>query len=201
MFLRFQVLDVNERPTDIILSSRSVPENCPNGTFVSNITVIDPDNRGPQGPWQNHSCRVLSANTPFMVNATGNFLIVTGDLNYEKKYIYDVDIRCVDSGNPPLSFDKTIQMGIIDVNEKPYDITLSNSVVAENAGIVTVGSLDTADPDNEQTVVQTFTYSIVSSSGSIPFATHNGVLKTTRSLDYEVRTAWTLVIKSADNEG
>ena len=136
-----------------------------------------------------------------MVNATGNSLIVTGDLNYEKKYIYDVGIRCVDSGNPPLSFDKTIQIGIIDVNEKPYDITLSNSEVAENAGIVTVGSLDTADPDNEQTVVQTFTYSIVSPSGSIPFAINNGVLKTTRSLNYEARSTWTLVIKSADNEG
>ena len=193
---------MNERPTDIVLSSRSVPENSPKGTLVSNISVIDPDDKGPRGPWQNHSCRVLNAaNTPFMINATANSLIVNGDLNYEKKKTCSADIRCVDSGSPPLSVDKTLQIGIIDVNERPYDITLSNNEVAENAGIVTVGSLDTADPDNEQTDVQTFTYSIVRPSGSVPFVIDNGALNTTRSLDYEARAAWTLVIKSADNEG
>lgn len=199
--LCFQVLDVNERPTDIILFSRNVPENSPKGTLVSNISVIDPDNNGPRGPWQNHSCRLLSVYTPFMVNATGNSLIVVGNLNYEKKQVYSVDIRCVDSGSPPLSFDKTVQIGVIDVNERPYDITLSNNEVAENAGIVTVGSLDTADPDNEQSVVQTFTYSIVSPSGNVPFAIVSSALKTTRSLDFEAKTTWSLVIKSADNEG
>lgn len=196
------MLDVNERPTDIVLSSRSVPENSPKGTLVSNISVTDPDDKGPRGPWQNHTCRLLNpANTPFMINGTGNSLVVTGDLNYEKTNSYRVDIRCFDSGSPPLSVDKTVQISIIDVNEWPYDITLSNSEVAENVGIVTVGVLDTADPDNEQTAVQTFIYSIVGSPGSVPFVIDRSVLNTTRRLDYEANTAWSLVIKSADNEG
>lgn len=196
------MLDVNERPTGIVLSSTSVPENSPKGTLVSNITVVDPDNKGPRGSWQNHSCRILNpSNNPFMVNGTENSLVVTGGLNYENKKSYRVYIRCFDSGNPPLSVDKIVQIQVADVNEAPYDITLSNNEVAENAGIVTVGRLDTADPDNEQSVVQTFSYSIVDPSGSVPFVIANDVLNTTGSLDYEARTTWSLVIKSVDNKG
>ena len=196
------MLDVNERPTGIVLSSTSVPENSPKGTLVSNITVVDPDNNGPRGSWQNHSCRILNpSNNPFMVNGTENSLVVTGGLNYENKKSYRVYIRCFDSGNPPLSVDKIVQIQVTDVNEAPYDITLSNNEVAENAGIVTVGRLDTADPDNEQSVVQTFSYSIVDPSGSVPFVIANDVLNTTGSLDYEARTTWSLVIKSVDNKG
>lgn len=136
-----------------------------------------------------------------MVNGTENSLIVTGGLNYEKKKSYKVYIRCLDSGNPPLSVGKIVQIHVTDVNEPPYDITLSGNEVAENAGIVTVGRLDTADPDNEQTDVQTFSYSIVDPSGSVPFIIANDALNTTRSLDYEARTTWSLIIKSVDSKG
>lgn len=201
-FLSFQVLDVNERPTDILLSSRNVLENSRKGTVVGNISVLDPDDMGPRGPWQNHSCRVLNpSSTPFKVNGTDNILAVDGDLNYEKLDSYSIDIRCHDNANPPLSVDKNFKINVIDVNEKPYDITISNNEVAENTGIVTVGSLDTADPDNELTVVQTFTYTIDAASGSVPFAAVHGLLNTTRSLDYEANSTWSLTIKSTDNEG
>ena len=136
-----------------------------------------------------------------MVNGTENSLIVTGGLNYERKKSYSVYIRCHDSGNPPLSVGNVVQIYVTDVNEPPYDITLSNNEVAENAGIVTVGRLDTADPDNEQTDVQTFSYSIVDPSGSVPFVIANDALNTTGGLDYEARTTWSLVIKSVDSKG
>ena len=94
-----------------------------------------------------------------------------------------------------------MRVNVTDVNEKPYDITLSNNEVTENAGIVTVGLLDTADPDNEQTVVQTFSYTIVSPAGNIPFVIVSDALNTSRSLDYETKTSWLLEIKSTDNKG
>ena len=184
------------------MSSGSVQENSPHGTLVSNISVSDPDDKGPRGPWQSHSCVVLNAaNTPFKVNASSNYLVVTGNLNYEKTKSYNVNLRCRDNGKPALSVDKTDRINVVDVNEKPYDITLSINEVAENAGIVTVGVLDTADPDNEKTVVQTFTYDIVGPPWSIPFVIVNGALNTTRSLDYETKNTWRLNIKSTDNKG
>ena len=200
--LSFQIRDVNERPTDIILPSSSIQENSPRGTLVSKISVSDPDNNGPKGTWQNHTCKVLNiANIPFIVNGTLNSLLVAGDLNYEKTKSYHIDLRCRDNGKPPLSVDKTVRVNVTDVNERPYDVKLSSNEVAENAGVVTVGILDTADPDNEQTVVQTFSYSIVSPAGNIPFLIDSGALNTSRNLDYETKTSWLLKIKSTDNKG
>ena len=182
--------------------SSSVQENSPRGTLVSKILVSDPDNNGPRGTWQNHTCKILNvANIAFIVNGTSNSLLVAGDLNYEKTKSYNIDLRCRDNGKPPLSVDKTVRVNVTDVNEKPYDITISNNEVAENAGIVTVGMLDTADPDNEQTVVHAFTYSIASPAGNIPFVLDSGALNTSRSLDYETKNTWLLEIKSADNKG
>ena len=183
--------------------SSSVHENSPRGTLVSKISVSDPDNNGPRGTWQNHTCKILNiANIPFFVNGTSNSLLVAGDLNYEKTKSYNyINLRCRDNGKPPLSVDKIVRVNVTDVNEKPYDITLSNNEVAENAGIVTVGLLDTADPDNEQTVVQTFSYTIVSPAGNIPFVIDIDALNTSRSLDYETKTSWLLEIKSTDNKG
>lgn len=172
------------------------------GTLVSNITVTDPDNKGPRGPWQNHSCVVLNpSSTPFKVKDTSKSLVVNGRLNYEKTKKYSVSLRCRDDGKPALSVLKTVQINVDDVNEKPYDITLSNNEVAENAGVVTVGVLDTADPDNEPIVVQTFSYTIVGPHGSIPFVIDNARLNTSRSLDYEANSSWWLTIKSTDNKG
>ena len=187
---------------DITLFSSSVKENSPRGTVVGNLSVVDPDDKGPRGRWQNHSCSVVnSANTPFTVNSTSNAVVVAGDLNYEETRSYDAVVRCYDSGNPPLYFQKTLKIVILDVNEAPYDITLSNSEVSENAGIVAVGLLNTADPDNEQAVVQTFTYSIVGSAREVPFAVVGDNLTTTRSLDYEANDSWIFVIESTDSKG
>ena len=172
------------------------------GTLVSNITVADPDDNGPRGPWQNHSCVVLNpSSTPFKVNDTSRSLVVNGRLNYEEAKKYSVNLRCRDDGKPALFVVKAVQINVDDVNEKPYDITLSNNEVAENAGIVTVGVLDTADPDNEPIVVQTFSYTIMGPYGSIPFVIDNDTLNTTRSLDYEANSSWWLTIKSTDDKG
>lgn len=194
--------DVNERPTDIMLSSASIQENSPPGTLVGKILVMDPDDKGPRGPWQNHFCTILNqANVPFVVNRTANSLVVARAFNYEKEKAYDVNLRCQDDGTPALSVDKMLRVNVKDVNEKPYDITLSNNEVAENAGIVTIGFLDSADPDNERLVVQSFSYSLVNSQGSIPFVIDSNALNTTRSLDYEAQSIWILAIRSTDNHG
>ena len=194
--------DVNERPTDIMLSSTSVQENSPRGTLVGKILVEDPDDKGPRGPWQKHLCTILNqANLPFVVNSTVNSLVVGGAFNYEKEKAYDVYLRCQDDGRPAFSVDKVLRVSVEDVNERPYDITLSNNEVAENAGIVTVGFLDSADPDNERLMVQSFSYSFVGSQGSIPFVIDSNALNTTRSLDYESQNIWILAIRSTDNLG
>ena len=169
---------------------------------MGNISVEDPDDKGSRGPWQKHLCVVLNtASNPFNVNATTNSLYVVGSLNYETLSYYHVTLRCHDSGSPPLFLDKTVRVNVLDVNEQPTGITLSNSEVSENVGVVTIGTLNTADPDNARTVWQTFTYSLVVSGKVQPFVVDGDKLNTTRSLDFESTASWIVLIKSVDNKG
>lgn len=174
-------------------------ENSPQGSLVGKISVEDPDNEGPRGPWQAHICSVFN-NVPFIVNHTSNELLVAGNLNYEITQSIDVIVRCYDSGSPPLYLEKTLTINIMDENEAPTSIRLSGSTVAENSGIVVIGTLDTVDPDNLVAVVQTFSYSVVNGSG-LPFSVDGNTLKTTKSLDYETRASWEISIQSTDNKG
>ena len=193
---------MNEKPSDVLFSSGGVPENSPVHTFAGNFTVVDPDNNGPKGRWQRHACLVLnSASFPFMVNVTASALYVAGQLNYEKNPWYDVTLRCHDDGSPMLSLDKVIRVNVLDVNEAPTRIDLSSGVVEENAGVVTVGTLTTEDPDNYRRAWQTFTYSVESDDKTLPFVVDGDRLNTTRSLDYESTAGWVVPIKSTDSQG
>ena len=178
-------------------------ENSAHGTRVGNLSVVDPDNNGPRGPWQLHYCLMVnSVSTKFIVNSTTHNVLVAGELDFEKSPSYDVTISCFDNGVPQLSFAKAFALSIRDLNERPTRISLSNNVVEENSGIISVGKLTTADPDNAKIVVQSFTYTLVNQvHNSLPFVIDGDVLNTTKSLDYEARSTWVVSVKSTDNKG
>ena len=77
-----------------------------------------------------------------------------------------------------------------NVNEAPYNLTLSNNHIAENltAG-VTVGVLAALDPD----VGDTVTFSIVSSG--VPFGISGTQLVTTAMLDYEAHPSYSVTVR------
>lgn len=166
---------------------------------MGKISVEDPDNNGPRGPWQTHACSIFN-NVPFIVNHTTNQLLVAGNLNYEITQSIDVILRCYDNGSPPLYLEKSVTINIMDENEAPTSISLSDSTVAENSGMVAIGTLDTIDPDNMVAVVQTFSYTVVNGS-DLPFTVDVKTLKTTKSLDYESKASWEISIQSTDNKG
>ena len=197
--LTIVVEDVNEPPNNITLSSSSIQENSRQGTFVANITIDDPDNHGPKGVWQTHTCQLVdSAQNRFKIAGNSNTLLVSsGNLNYESSSSHIVIIQCSDSSSKPLSIQKSFQIQIVDVNERPQRITLSNAVVPENGGPLFVGELSTQDPDN----AQSFNYSLVSASGENVFYIEGSQLKTNASLDYEERDLWDLKIISVDQGG
>ncbi|XP_048583508.1 protocadherin Fat 4 isoform X2 [Nematostella vectensis] len=198
-----KVRDVNEMPTDIQLSNNSVLENSPAWTPVGGIIVIDPDNQGPRGAWQNSACLVLNhLAAPFAVS--NNTLVSTGDLNHEATPTIDAILRCYDDGTPRLYLEKTITIFVKDVNEAPSGIHLAGATVAENSGPVVVGRFHTIDPDNEGPWAQnqTFSYTVIKQSGTgSPFSTEGDFLKTVRSLDYETRNSWSVTVTSTDNKG
>lgn len=199
-FLSFQVEDVNESPNNITLSGLSIPENSQPGTFVANISIDDPDNHGPNGVWQTHSCQLVdSAQDRFKipVSKTNTLQVSTGDLNHEFHSRHSIIIQCTDSGSKPLTIQKSFEIQVLDINERPERIMLSNAVVPENGGTLFVGELSTQDPDK----AQSFEYSLVSASEENVFYVSGRQLRTNASLDYEKRSSWDLMIETVDQGG
>lgn len=190
------VTDINEAPTAILLSPAVVAENQLAGTVVGTLSSTDPD----------------PSNTFLYTFATGNgstdngsFTILNGQLrtaasfNFEAKNSYSIRVRSTDQGG--LSFDQQLTVAVSNVNEPPTAITLSPSAVSENQPADTlVGSLNSADPDANST----FTYTLVTGSGSNDngsFTITNHQLFASPTLDYETKNAYTIRIRSTDQNG
>ena len=108
-------------------------------------------------------------------------------------------MRSADQGG--LYYEKVFTVSVTNVNEAPTDISLSPSSVAENAVVNTiVGALSTTDPDSGNT----FTYSLVSGTGSTDNASFNlsGVnLRTSTVFDYEAKSSYSIRVRSTDQGG
>lgn len=86
-------------------------------------------------------------------------------------------------------------------NHAPTDISLSSSTVAENQAVGTaVGSFSTTDQDTSDT----FTYSLVSGTGSTDnasFTISGSSLLTAAMFDYETKSSYAIRVRTTDNGG
>jgi len=158
-------------------------------------------NQPPQGARQTHTCQLTNSSNGMIgisVNKNVNQLTVgVAGVNYEAKSIVGISVQCSDPKG--LSFQKSLNIVVQDVNEAPTKITVSNLNVKENQAIPTViGKITVVDPDNEKTQRQTFSLSMFGSPGS-PFAIQKGNLVTTKKLDFESKAQWSLLIHAQDS--
>ena len=83
----------------------------------------------------------------------------------------------------------------------PTDITLSNSIVAENLPVDTVvGDFSTTDPDTGDT----FTYTLATGIGGTDNASFNisgNSLRTSEVFDYETKNNYMILVRSTDQGG
>jgi len=139
---------INDPPSDIILSgSHSIAENEAAGTVIGTLSSLDPNSK------DSHTYTLISDASyqgKFMINDTELLAMVTFDFETDSKSFL-VGVRSTDDGNPSLSFTKYFTIRIVDVNEKPTDLVISSTSVAENSDIGTaVGTFDTIDVDLNQ---------------------------------------------------
>lgn len=133
------VRDINEAPTSFNLTNNFVMENSNPGTVIGSLVVRDPDNLGPNGTVQTHVCSVIGSQVGKFVVQSNVLKLGSAAVNFEQASIINVDIRCTDNGNPPLSLSKTEQVIVGDVNEAPSNISLSSNTIAENTSPSLVG--------------------------------------------------------------
>ena len=190
------VTNVNEQPTDILLSSGSVVENLAAGTAVCTLSTTDPDT-GNAFTYRLVSGTGSTDNASF--NIGGGSLQTAASFNYESKNSYSIRLRTTDQDG--LYFERQFTIGVTNVNEAPTDIALSKSSVAENlASGTTVGTLSATDPD----AGNTFTYTMAGGIGSTDNASFNLVgstLTTNASFDFEAKNSYAIRVRSTDGGG
>ena len=185
------VADVNDAPTDITLSSSTVPANQADYT-VGTLSTTDQD----AGDTFTYA---FAAGTGDDDN--GSFTISGSTLKTGPGLAvgtYKVRIE-TDDGNGG-TFDKAFTIDVVP-NQNPSDIQLSNTSVDENAGQGTdVGTLSTVDPD----AGDTHTYSLVTGTGdtdNADFQINGSTLEVSHALDFEAGGTRSIRIKTDDGHG
>jgi Ca2+-binding RTX toxin-like protein len=131
--------DANEAPTEIELSNDVINEN-ESGAVVAVLSAVDSDSND-------------TATYSIVGDASGAFEIIGNELrlkedvalDYEAQNTYEITLEVTDASGA--TFQKTVSINVVDVNEAPEDLKLSNANVAENAAGAVIGDLSLSDVD------------------------------------------------------
>ncbi|XP_046847649.1 uncharacterized protein LOC124441247 isoform X2 [Xenia sp. Carnegie-2017] len=200
---RIEVTDVNEAPTDILITENIAAENSPSLTMIGDFLVKDPDVKSV--PPQIHICSLENSlngdEDEFCITheTDRNILRVKWNdrLDFERKNVYNITVTCRDTG---FSISKLFQIFITDVNEAPTSLYLSNSTLQENSPNTTyVGTLTAEDPDGSN---QSFTYTLVDNTASfLVGGTNHDELYHLGSVDYELTPSLLVHVIVTDGGG
>lgn len=103
--LTIAVSNVNEKPTDIILTPQPASGNLPIGTIFGNLSSLDPDN----GNTFTYSLVTgLGDTNNSLFTITGNQLKTNAPLNTQSAFNYSIRVKTTDQGG--LSFEKTFEI-------------------------------------------------------------------------------------------
>jgi regulation of enolase protein 1 (concanavalin A-like superfamily) len=190
------VTNVNESPTDAAISNSTIAENAGANATVGTLSTTDVD-AGDTFTYTLVSGTGSTDNTAF--NVSGSTLRASGSFDFETKSSYSVRIRATDAGG---SFtEKVFAIVVMNVNEAPSDVGLTNSSVAENAGTnATIGSLSSTDVD----AGDTFIYTLVSGTGSgdnTTFSISGSTLRASGSFDFETKNSYSIRVRTTDAAG
>jgi len=183
----------NEAPLGVTLTNSTISENQPIGTTIGIFSTTDQD------IGQNHVYSMAEGlddddNASFSI--LGDVLKTAAGLDFESKSTYKIRVKTDDQHGG--AFEEKLTITVIDANDAPTDIVLSNNAVAENqdAGSI-VGILTTLDQDT----ADGHTYSLVSGTGAADngmFAISGNGIRAAASFDYESRSSYSIRVRTVD---
>ena len=186
-------LKVSGPPSNITLDKQSIDENSPFGTLVGRFSSV-PD------LGEEHTYALIAGagdadNALFRIR--DDQLLIGENLDFEENATRSIRVQTTDRDGQ--SFSRSFMIDILDINESPTDVQLSNLSIIENLPADTiVGELSTIDPD----VSDDFVYSITGDSAANEmFAISGNTLVSANSFDHEERGQWELTIRSTDKAG
>ncbi len=193
-FIVVRVVPVADGPTDIGISTTTIPE----GTrgLVATFNVVDPNGSGPHvfslGSRQSHP-----DNDFFVI--VGNQLGLGPAADFERKSSYTIGVEV--SNRSGGAFAKEFILNVLDGNDPPTRVRLSNTRIDENqpAGTL-VGRLSSDDIDSSS-----HTYELIQAgifgADSNRFTVVGSELRTAEVLDFEEKTSYRVIVKSTDDAG
>ncbi len=190
------VTDQNVAPTSIALDSLSISENAAASTAVGTLSTTD-SNVNDTFTYSVVSVDGSTSDTTFAIS--GDSLIATGSLDFEAKSSYAVTVRSTDQGG--LSVDQTFTISVLDANDDPSAIALSDNTLADDAAAGSVvGTLSSTDEDASDT----FVYSLVSGTGdtdNASFAIVGDQLQAATTIDFTTQTSYSVRVRTTDASG
>ncbi|PKN56827.1 MAG: hypothetical protein CVU56_13990 [Deltaproteobacteria bacterium HGW-Deltaproteobacteria-14] len=168
------VTDLAEPPTGVTLSGSGVAEGRPAGEWIGQLAAVgDPD------PNESFTF-ALVANPDGAVALAGNTVTSARSFDFESEASVSFTVRATDKSG--LSVDQLFTLAVLDRNEAPTSLSLSNAAIAEGLPAGTVVGVLTAlgDPDANDT----HTFTLWDSAGG-RFSVDGADLVTDAVLDFE----------------
>ena len=188
----------NDPPLSLTLNGSTLIEHMPVGTTIGTLSSQDAQ----QGQTFMYTVQRPSS----LVIAQGDKLVniwdnprLNGNISLDNGKLL-VTVRTTDNGNPPMWLQKTFAITISDVNDPPEQLTLSNSVVYENATVgMIVGELLAIDGDDPPNTAphSNFKWELLDNNGG-KFAISGNKVTVAMDLSGEAQKMHMITIKCSD---
>lgn len=163
----------------------SIDENIPANTNVGMVAASDAD-----GDALTYEL-IDDAGGLFTIDALGN-ISTNAELDFEAAASYDLSVKVTDTGG--LSDTGTITVNVGDVNEAPVVDDGQTMSIGENLAAGTaVGTVASSDIDGD-----ILEYTLLSNPGDRFAIDGDGIITTTRALDYESEGPFSLLVQVSD---
>jgi hypothetical protein len=190
------VSNVNEAPTAITLLWNAGSENIPAGTVIGDFSATDAD--------ANDSLTYTlvsgsGSDDNAMFSIVGGQLKTETTLDFEAKSRLSIRVRATDAGG--LWREQAFNIQLVDINEPPIALELSNNTIVENAAVgSSIGSFSSVDPDAGDSC----TYALVPGEGdadNAAFSIVAGQLVTAADVDFENQSSYSIRVRATDSGG
>ncbi|GEM_PF-1919478 len=191
-FVNVKVKNVNDNPSDIILSANKILENQKTGVFIGVLATFDEDETDTVFNYQLVDGEGSEGNG--YVSIQNGMLKSNKTFDYSKINAFSVRVRSTDAngGFIEKQFNIIVVKEGTDQNNKPTDIYLSNnSVPASISKDEIIGVLATVDQDSNDS----FRYSVLEGGNKVKLI--NNILKP--NAEYIAGESFKITIKSVDS--
>ncbi|XP_020495326.2 protocadherin-23 [Labrus bergylta] len=194
------VLDDNDNPPEFMQSSFqiSLPENLPPGV-IHTAQASDPDH-GENGTIH-YSIIGADYRGRFTINSHTGAVSTTQLLDREERQNYTLTIQARDYGPKPLSSSTQLHLLLLDQNDNIPSFTLKSYHASISEGLpagAEVLQVSAFDPDEGSNGDITYSLTEDNSQGSFSIDPLTGLIRTTKSLDREIRASYTLRAVATD---